>query len=90
MGVITGSIYAVMNGVKGYAVGLIVGAVVQAVSGLPHMALMFATGWAVLATVSGYWWGSTRLRERRSGVSQNSEITVYFADKLQVLDLRRK
>lgn len=89
VGVVTVSVYAVVSNVKGCLVGLFVGPVVQVICGLPHVALVVATGCAVMSGVHGYWSGSTRLRERRSGVGQNSDITVYIADRLQVLYLRR-
>jgi hypothetical protein len=44
----------------------------------------------LVSAASGYWWGSTRLRERRSGIDRNSKISVYVADALQVLNLHRE
>lgn len=66
------------------------GAIVQVISGPPHVSLVFAIGWALVCAASGYWWGSTRLHERRSGIDRNSEISVYVADTVQVLNLHRE
>lgn len=44
VGVVTGSICAMVRAVRGFAVGLIVGAVVQLISGVPYTVLMVATG----------------------------------------------
>ena len=89
VGVLTGSICALVGGMKGFLVGSMVGAVVQVISGVPYTVLMVATGWALLSAVSGFWWGSTRLRERRSDLTSNSNITFNIADRVQVLHLRR-
>lgn len=89
MGVVTGSIYAVVIVVKSFVVGLIVGAVVQMISGVSYTALMVAIGWTAVAVADAYSWRSTRLRERCSDITSNSNITLNIADRVQVLDLRR-
>ena len=87
--VVTGSICAVVGGMKGFLVGSMVGAVVQVISGVPYTVLMIAIGWALMSATNAYWWGSARLRERRSDLTSNSNITFNIADLVQVLHLRR-
>jgi len=84
--------YALVGSVKGFVIDAIVGAVVQAVTGLPYTVPLISIGWTVMSAANAYWLGSgacasgtpaaARSQRSRSTLPTGSKSSISGADDL--------